>query len=91
GSAAYHLDLANALVRLRGDRGEAIAEYRRAIELDPGEPRAHNNLGRALSEVPGQLSAAIAEYEAALKLRPDYPEARRNLQAAQARLHPASP
>ncbi len=42
-TAAPHYNLACAIESV--DPEAAIAEYRRAIELDPAEPKAHNNLG----------------------------------------------
>jgi tetratricopeptide (TPR) repeat protein len=53
-----------------GSPGEAIAAYRRALELDPAHPDAHVNLGRLLHEA-GDAAAAEAHYEAALEARPD--------------------
>jgi tetratricopeptide (TPR) repeat protein len=57
---------------------EAIAHYRRAIELKPDYAPAYNNLGSAL-RASGQLDAAIAAYRRALELRPDFPDAQYNL------------
>jgi protein O-GlcNAc transferase len=55
-----------------------VAAYRRALELKPDYPEAHNNLGIALAEQ-GQLDEAMAAYRRALELKPDYPEAHNNL------------
>jgi serine/threonine protein kinase len=41
---------------------QAIAQFRKAIDLDPGFARAHTWLGKAL-EAKGQYSAAIDEFE----------------------------
>ena len=43
---------------------EAVAAYRRALELDPEHPDAHLNLGRLLHEE-GRLAEAEAHYRAA--------------------------
>jgi Flp pilus assembly protein TadD len=43
-----HNNLGNALMKLR-KLGEAIDSYRRAIEIDPKNPRPHHDLGVALS------------------------------------------
>ena len=47
GSALAHANLGIAL-KDKGQVDEAIACYRKAIELDPKFARAHNNLGNAL-------------------------------------------
>ena len=57
---------------------EAIAAYRRAIDLKPGYPEAHNNLSNALRE-DGRADEAIAASRAAISLRPDYAEAYGNI------------
>ena len=48
---------------------EAIAAYRKAIELDPRDPNAHNNLGNALSA--GKLDEAIAALPQGHRTRPE--------------------
>jgi len=58
--------------------GDAIAHYRRAIELKPDYAPAYNNLGSAL-RANRQPDAAIAAYRRALELRPDFPDAQYNL------------
>lgn len=47
----------------------AIAEYRRALDLDPRSSQAHNDLANALVRR-GNLAAALVEYEAALAITP---------------------
>jgi protein O-GlcNAc transferase len=56
----------------------AIDAYRRAIEIRPDFPEAHNNLGGALRQT-RQLNAAIAAYEHSIAFRPDFAEAHNNL------------
>ena len=50
---------------------EAIAAYRRAIELNPDLSWSHHNLGEALAKL-GQLDEAIAAYHRAIELNPDF-------------------
>jgi protein O-GlcNAc transferase len=64
-----------------GRLDEAIACYRRAIELKPELPEAHANLGAALKEQ-GRLDEAVGCYRRAIELRPELPEAHANLGAA---------
>jgi len=53
-----------------GSPEEAIAAYRRALELDPAHADAHVNLGRLLHEA-GDAASAATHYEAALSSRPE--------------------
>ena len=62
----------------RGQVDEAIAHYRKALEINPDYARAHNNLGVALAGR-GQIDEAIAHYRKALEINPDYAEAHNNL------------
>ena len=55
--------------RAKGQLDEAIACYRKAIELDPKNATAHSNLGNAL-RAKGQLDEAIACYKKAIELDP---------------------
>lgn len=71
------LEQANQLLG-QGKTEQAIALYRQAAELAPGDEDAHYNLGIALARL-GQTNEAIAEYEAALQLFPDFVEAHNNL------------
>lgn len=51
------------------DAAEALAAYRRALELDPGHADAHLNLGRLLHDK-GDAAAAETHYRQALEVRP---------------------
>ena len=64
-----------------GKPDEAVACYRRALELKPDYAEAHNNLGVALKDQ-GKLDEAVACYRRALELKPDYAEAHNNLGTA---------
>ena len=55
----------------QGKLDEAVACYRRALELKPDFAEAHNNLGNALKDQ-GKLDEAVACYRRALELKPDY-------------------
>jgi Flp pilus assembly protein TadD len=78
------VDSAAELVKA-GQYEAAAAEWKRAVELSPGEALAHNNLGYALAES-GKTNEALAEYERALELSPEYPEAHNNVGEALMRM-----
>jgi Flp pilus assembly protein TadD len=63
---------------------EAIAHYRKALEIKPDNAEAHKNLGVALAGR-GQLDEAIAHFQKALEINPDYVGARRALDAARSK------
>ena len=62
----------------QGKLDEAIACYRRAVELKPDYAEAHNNLGVPLKDQ-GKLDEAVACYRRAVELKPDFAEAHNNL------------
>lgn len=62
----------NGVLDFRAGRYErAEAEYRRAIELDPGNSDGHRRLGQVL-ERNNQLDEALAEYRMSLRADPVY-------------------
>ena len=63
--------------------GEAIPQWRTAVELDPEDGKAHFNLAYALSET-GDWSGAAAEYNKAGALTPNEPVVFANLALAEA-------
>jgi len=69
---------ATYVLERRGRVDEAIAYYRRALEVWADYPDAHVNLGNALF-VQGKLEDAIGHYEKALRLRPELVEPHNNL------------
>jgi tetratricopeptide (TPR) repeat protein len=68
----------------QGRTGEAMAQYREALRLNPDYANAHNNLGLALAQQ-GQLDQAIVEYREALRTNPDDVDVHNNLGLALAR------
>jgi tetratricopeptide (TPR) repeat protein len=61
-----------------GQVDEAIAHFRKALEIYPAYPDAHLDLGIALAKK-GLLEEAIKQYEEALAVRPRFMEAHINL------------
>ena len=58
--------------RFAGDLETAIAEFKRAVELAPDDPIAHQALGRGWAEK-GDLSQAIRHFRRAAELDPESP------------------
>jgi len=56
----------------RGWLDEALAEFKKAIDLDPAAAHAHDNLATVLAEK-GQLVDALFAYVQALRADPDSP------------------
>jgi tetratricopeptide (TPR) repeat protein len=79
-----HLDRGWDLVQ-RGETQGAQESARRALELDPESPEAHNLLGYAAA-LQGDLEEALDAYEQAIALDDTYVEAMLN--AAELYLHP---
>jgi tetratricopeptide (TPR) repeat protein len=65
----------------RGRIDEAIAEYSKALELDPNHAKAHNNLGVSFARR-GKIDDAIGQYRQALEIEPNYMEAHMSLALA---------
>jgi len=81
-SAIGHLILGNALDDKKDrDLDGAIAEFRKAIDLDPKYASAHTNLGFAL-HAKGDVEGAIAEYRKAIDCDPKVAQAHTNLGTA---------
>ena len=68
GDADILTNLGNAHFQLRRV-DEAIADFRRALEIDPGHAQAHYDLGNALA-AHGQLREAIEHYRKSLESKP---------------------
>jgi len=74
------------MTKLRRDSSvEAEGCYRKAIEMDPYDPIAHNNLGWT-RQMQGDCDGAVANYQRALQLDPRLRIARRNLATLLVRL-----
>ncbi len=58
-----------------GRTGEALQHFRRALEVRPDYPEAHNNLANLLSSLPGRGQEAAGHYAEALRLKPGFTEA----------------
>ena len=59
----------------------AVPAWKKALELNPEDPRGHNNLGVALFEN-GKMDEAIAEYRKSLELNPNSSQTHNNLGSA---------
>ena len=69
---AFYTQLNDAAdLAAKGHLDEAIAEWKKALAIEPDDPRAHNNLGVALARQ-GRYDEAIPHYEKALELDPQY-------------------
>src|SRR5882757_7652820 len=79
-----HLDRGWDLVQ-RGDTRGAEASAKRALELDPNSPEAHNLLGY-VAALQGEFEEAIEHYRQAIALDDTYLEAMLN--AAEVYIHP---
>src|SRR5581483_11645328 len=64
----------------------AVANYRKALELEPNDPSTHYNLALVLKNK-GDAAEAIEEFEAALKLKPRWADAHYGLGATHYDLH----
>ncbi|MEG5001836.1 tetratricopeptide repeat protein, partial [Microcoleus sp. B4-D4] len=68
--AVTEFDKGNQLLQ-EGKLEDAIAAFRRAIELDPDISWSYHNLGEALAKL-GQFEEAIADFRRAIELKPDF-------------------
>jgi tetratricopeptide (TPR) repeat protein len=69
--------LGNALFQ-KGKEDEAIAQYQKAVEINPGYAEARNNLGNVLLQQ-GKVDEAIVQLQRALEIKPDFADAHNNL------------
>ena len=68
-NAVYHYNLAVALTEAK-HYDAAIAEYEKALALDPNNAEAHYNLGLIYDDINDDANKAVFHYRAYLKLRP---------------------
>jgi hypothetical protein len=74
---AYRLfDVASDLTA-KGQLEAAIAEWKKVLELDPRNAKAHNNLGVAL-EWQGNLAEGMTHLQKAMEIDPNFSEAQSN-------------
>jgi protein O-GlcNAc transferase len=73
----YRANFGNVL-KDAGRLSDAIAAYRRALELDPAYAEIHNNLGYVL-QLNGTIDEGIDHYRKSIALRPDNYRAHYNL------------
>jgi tetratricopeptide (TPR) repeat protein len=64
-----------------GRNEEAIAIWKKALELNPSSDKAHNNVGLLLAGS-GKFEEAIPHFEKTLEINPEYPAAHSNLGVA---------
>ena len=77
GLSPAHTNLGN-VYRAMGRFDDALASYRRAIELDPNQALPWNNIGRVEQQF-GRYEAAFAAFEKALALEPGVARLHANL------------
>jgi tetratricopeptide (TPR) repeat protein len=70
-----HNNLGVALMAVPGRHGDAVAQYREALRLNPDFAPAHNNLGLALVDEPGRLDDAVVQFREAIRLIPGFAQA----------------
>jgi tetratricopeptide (TPR) repeat protein len=64
-----------------GNVEAAIADFSKALELNPEQTNDHNNLGKALLQK-GRMEEGINEFETALRISPNDSDAENNIGAA---------
>ena len=77
----YHVFDSAQELENQGSHEAAVAEWRKALALDPQNPKARTNLGISLLGA-GAREEALAELRKAVELKPGYAEAHNNLAVA---------
>jgi tetratricopeptide (TPR) repeat protein len=83
GNSFAHYSLGIALLN-KGKKEQAVAQFRKALEIKPDFVMARSNLGLALDQK-GEVDEAIAQYRQALEIKPDDAVAHNNLGMALAK------
>ena len=78
--ARPHNNLGNAL-KHQGKIEEAIAHFKKALQINPGYAKAYNNLGTALASQ-GKTEEALKHFGMALYINPGYAAAHSNIGVA---------
>ncbi len=76
-NAIAHNNLGNVFLQ-QGPLDEAIAQFQKALAIEPFFEKAHYNLGTAFLEQ-RRTDEAIAQFRKALEIKPDYVDAHNNL------------
>ena len=77
-------------MRATGNRGEALADFTRALERDPKMATGYVNRGYVLNDL-HEAAKAVKDFQTALQLQPDYGEAHLGLAFADLQLHRPRP
>jgi tetratricopeptide (TPR) repeat protein len=65
----------------KGQFDDAVAQFQKAVEINPDSFTIHYNLGSALFQK-GELAEAITQFQEVLRLKPDFSPAQENLAKA---------
>jgi tetratricopeptide (TPR) repeat protein len=75
--ADVHNNLGNVFLR-QGRMDEAVAQFQKALAINPKDANTHYNLGNAFRQQ-GGVNEAIAHFQMALAIKPQFAEAHYNL------------
>lgn len=75
--SSHYSDLGGDYVK-KSDFKSALSELRKAVQIDPNSPLAHNNLGNVYEKI-GELNLAVSGYQEAIEINPHRAESHYNL------------